>query len=137
MHDDEVIARVNLGPFLALMVVAIGLLIVSARYRPVTAVPLDFRGESPGDLVQMTFTVDLDSRGISVEGKALSDDAFVVVAGRARSAIDTPILVIIHAANDVPYGRILKIIDRLLELGFTHFRLDAAVELVSPAFRRR
>lgn len=123
--DDEVIADINVTPFVDIVLVLLIILMVTSTQIVRAAIQVDLpKAASGGELVPSTLNLVLDAKGVLyIDGQVATEDE-LVAAVKAEKKESTDLQAVIAADQTVPYGRVVRLIDLIKSNGVTAFALN-------------
>lgn len=119
LPDDDGIVGINVTPLVDISLVLLIVLMVTARIVASPAMPFDLPKAANATETQTVFAVGIDTQGhVQVDGRPVTDDADLRQA--AREALEghlTDLRTVVQAADAVPHGRVVHVLDELREAG--------------------
>lgn len=119
LPDDDGIVGINVTPLVDISLVLLIVLMVTARIVASPAMPFDLPKAANAKETQTVFAVGIDAQGrIQVDGRSVTDD--VDLRRSAREALKdhlTDLRTVVQAADAVPHGRVVHVLDELREAG--------------------
>ena len=116
--DDEEIVGINVTPLVDITLVLLIVFMVTAKLVMAQALPLDLPKAASAGEVQSVFAVVIDANGrMTVDGRALEDDAVFRRAVRTTQRNTSELRAVISASERVSHGRVMHALDLLREEG--------------------
>lgn len=122
--DDEIIADINITPFVDVVLVLLIIFMVTASYIVAQSIPVDLPKASTGEDVSTTFAITLMPDGQTyLDGERVDDFSLrqKIIAARADNA---DVRVIIAADTNVIHGKVVRIIDLVRQEGVSKFAIS-------------
>ena len=116
--DDDGIVGINVTPLVDITLVLLIVLMVTARIVASPSMPFDLPKAASATETQVVFAVAIDAAGhVQADGRAVADDADLRRC--ARDALDhhADLRTVVQAADAVPHGRVVHVLDELREAG--------------------
>jgi biopolymer transport protein ExbD len=123
-QDDEIIADINITPFVDVVLVLLIIFMVTASYIVAQSIPVDLPKASTGEDVSTTFAITLMPDGQTyLDGERVDDFSLrqKIIAARADNA---DVRVIIAADTNVIHGKVVRIIDLVRQEGVSKFAIS-------------
>jgi biopolymer transport protein ExbD len=119
LPDDDGIVSINVTPLVDISLVLLIVLMVTARIVASPAMPFDLPKAANATETQTLFAVAIDAQGrVQVNGRPVTDDADLRrSAGEALKDHATDLRTVVEAADAVPHGRVVHVLDELREAG--------------------
>ena len=129
--EDEAIVGINVTPLVDITLVLLIVLMVTARIVASPAMPFDLPKAAHAAETQVVFAVAIDVAGrVLVDGRLVTGDDDLRNTARAVLAVHAADLrTVVQAADAVPHGRVVHVLDELREAGVQHiaFGVDPIV----------
>jgi biopolymer transport protein TolR len=125
-HDggDEIIADINVTPFVDVSLVLLIIFMVTATYIIAQSIPVDLPEAATGENVVTTLAITMTENGdIYLDGAKTDKAALTRTVGQARSKNDD-LRVVIAADKRVTHGAVVSIIDLVRKLGVSKFAIN-------------
>jgi|SRR6516165_2956009 biopolymer transport protein ExbD len=117
--EDDGIVGINVTPLVDITLVLLIVLMVTARIVASPAMPFDLPKAANAAETQVVFAVGIDAEGlVQVDGRPVASDADLRQA--AREALEShpiDLRTVVQAADAVPHGRVVHLLDELREAG--------------------
>jgi biopolymer transport protein ExbD len=122
--DDDVIASINVTPFVDVVLVLLIILMVTSTQIVRAQLMVDLpKAASGGDAVPSTLNVVLTLQGeVLLDGQPL--EGSLAEAVRRIKTAEPDVQAVIAADKGVPYGRVVEVIDTVKTNGVTKFALN-------------
>jgi biopolymer transport protein ExbD len=119
LPDDDGIVGINVTPLVDISLVLLIVLMVTARIVASPAMPFDLPKAANATETQTVFTVGIDAQGgVQVDGRSVADDADLRRSARdALKGHGIDLRTVVQAADAVPHGRVVHVLDELREAG--------------------
>ncbi|MCG8424527.1 MAG: biopolymer transporter ExbD [Proteobacteria bacterium] len=123
--SDDVIAAINITPFVDIMLVLLIIFMVTSSYIARASMQVELpRAASAGEAVESTINIIVDKEGeLSLNGTPASADA-IARKVRLERRQNAKVQAVIAADKGVSYGRVMAVIDLVKQNGVTSFALD-------------
>ncbi|MEL6759694.1 MAG: biopolymer transporter ExbD [Myxococcota bacterium] len=124
-EDDDVVAEINVTPFVDVVLVLLVVLMVTSTAIVQAAMKVDLpSAASAGDSVPRTFNVVVTDDGeLFLDGTRVQVEEIANAFRRAKK-VDSEVLAVIAADRSVDYGRVIEVIDIVKLNGATGFALN-------------
>lgn len=133
-HDDEVIADINITPFVDIILVVLIIFMVTASTIVQSSIKVNLPEAASGEATESTslgLTL-LEDGGLLLDGQSTDGDA-VKAAIREAKARGEDVVCLIAADKAVPHGRVVWLIDLVKSAGVAKFAINIdKAELVPP-----
>ncbi|MDI3288247.1 biopolymer transporter ExbD [Polyangium sp. 15x6] len=119
-NEDNMVEGINVTPLVDITLVLLIIFMVTAKIIVSQAVPLDLPKASPGQEVQMVFSVELRANGdMVIDGKKLPNDEAALPLAKEAQAKTPDLRAVIRAEQTVQHGRVIHALDVLKRAGIT------------------
>jgi biopolymer transport protein ExbD len=126
---DDVVSDINVTPLVDITLVLLIVFIVTARIIVGQTLPMDLPKAATGGEQQVVLAIELAKDGaIAVNGKRVESDKAVQAIAHDTLAKNPDVRVVIDADENVPHGRVVKVMDETKQAGITRIAFG-----VSPA----
>jgi biopolymer transport protein ExbD len=117
--EDDAIVGINVTPLVDITLVLLIVLMVTARIVASPAMPFDLPKAANAAETQVIFTVTIDAAGqVKADGRSITDDADLRRSARVALQVHPDDLrTVVQAADAVPHGRVVHVLDELREAG--------------------
>jgi biopolymer transport protein ExbD len=124
-NDDDVIAQINVVPFVDIALVLLVIFMLTANVIAKADIPVELpRAANGNDVVDPTVNVVVTAAGdLFVDGAPVAGDALLGVI-RARIATEPKLRAVIAADKAVRYEHVVHVIDVLKSAGLGSFALN-------------
>ncbi|MCA9556206.1 MAG: biopolymer transporter ExbD [Myxococcales bacterium] len=123
--DDEVIAAINVTPFVDVVLVLLIILMVTSTAIVKASLKVDLpKAASAGASVESTLNVIVMPDGKLLLDGAEIDEKTLAAAVRREKAANEKVQAVIAADKRVPYGEVVHVIDVVKTNGVTSFALN-------------
>ncbi|MCB9651730.1 MAG: biopolymer transporter ExbD [Deltaproteobacteria bacterium] len=123
--DDEVIAAINVTPFVDVVLVLLIILMVTSTAIVKASLKVDLpKAASAGASVESTLNVIVMPDGKLLLDGAEIDETTLAAAVRREKAANEKVQAVIAADKRVPYGEVVHVIDVVKTNGVTSFALN-------------
>jgi biopolymer transport protein ExbD len=123
--DDEVIAAINVTPFVDVVLVLLIILMVTSTAIVKASLKVDLpKAASAGASVESTLNVIVMPDGKLLLDGAEIDEKALAAAVRREKAANEKVQAVIAADKRVPYGEVVHVIDVVKTNGVTSFALN-------------
>lgn len=123
--DDDVIATINMVPFIDVTLVLLIIFMVTSSYIVRSAIEVDLPTAASGsEVAPSTLLIEVRADGFTaLNGAEVAPDA-LAAAVRAEVARDERVQAIIAADRSVDYGVVMDVVDTIKLNGVTTFALN-------------
>lgn len=123
--DDDVIAAINVTPLVDITLVLLIIFMVTTSYIVKQQIKVNLPKAASGEAeVQSTLTFKVTAQGQYVlDGKPTTLATIAATVSRRKKA-DPKIRAVIAADKDVPYGKVIDLIDTIKQNGLEKFALN-------------
>ena len=127
-NDDDIIADINITPFVDVTLVLLIIFMVTATYIVAKSIPVDLPEAGTGEDVVTTFAVTMtDDGNIYLDG-AKTDEAKLKKQLRMAKKENDDVRVIIDADKAISHGKVVRVIDLVRKEGVSKFAINIAEE---------
>ena len=118
-RPGSTITGINVTPLVDITLVLLIVLMVTARIVASPAMPFDLPKAANAAETQVIFTVMIDAAGqVRADGRQVTDDADLRRCARVALQVHPDDLrTVVQAADAVPHGRVVHVLDELREAG--------------------
>ena len=129
-EDDEVIASINIVPFVDIVLVLLIIFMITSSAIAKASISVDLpSAASAGNAVSSTLNVVLNDKGeLYLNGKITDYDQLGTYVARAAWK-EKDLQAVISADKSIDYGRVIKIIDVVKSNGVKSFALNIEREM--------
>lgn len=123
--DDDVIASINMIPFIDIALVLLIIFLVTSSYIVSSSIQVDLPGAaSGGDAAPSTVAVTVEARGnLYLNGEPIQRGA-LLEALRAEVARDPATQAIIAGDRGAEYGHVVDVLDLVIQAGMRSYQLN-------------
>ena len=126
--DDEIIADINVTPFVDVSLVLLIIFMVTATYIVAQSIPVDLPEAGTGEDIVTTMAVTVTSDGTTyIDGKKTDEAGLKSIISKTKQENDD-VRVIIAADEKVEHGKVVRIIDIVRKLGVAKFAINIDAE---------
>ena len=126
--DDEIIADINVTPFVDVSLVLLIIFMVTATYIVAQSIPVDLPEAGTGEDIVTTFAITITTDGsIYLDGQKTDDAGLRTEINKAKQSSDD-VRVVIAADKAVLHGKVVKVIDIVRKEGIAKFAINIEAE---------
>ena len=126
--DDEIIADINVTPFVDVSLVLLIIFMVTATYIVAQSIPVDLPEAGTGEDIVTTLAVTVTADGATyIDGKKTDEAGLKSTISKTKQENDD-VRVIIAADEKVEHGKVVRIIDIVRKLGVAKFAINIDAE---------
>ena len=124
-NDNEVIASINMIPFIDIALVLLIIFLVTSSYIVSSSIQVDLPGAASGaETAPSTVSVAVEASGaLYLNGQAISRDG-LLAALRAEVAADPSTQAIIAGDRGAEYGQVVDVLDLVIQAGMRSYQLN-------------
>jgi biopolymer transport protein ExbD len=127
-NEEEIIADINVTPFVDVSLVLLIIFMVTATYIVAQSIPVDLPKAGTGEDVVTTFAITITEDGsIYLDGAKTDDEGIKNEIRKAKTGTDD-VRVVIAADKAVRHGNVVKIIDLVRKEGIAKFAINIEAE---------
>ena len=132
--DDEVIASINMVPFIDISLVLLIIFMVTSSYIVRAAIEVDLPEAASGsDVAPSTIGIEVRADGaLFLNGERVEDLEALQTAVEAEAAADEDVQAIIAGDRTVDYGLVIDVVDAIKLAGVSAFALNIEREAETP-----
>jgi biopolymer transport protein ExbD len=131
--DDDVIASINMVPFIDICLVLLIIFMVTSSYIVRSAIEVDLPQAASGtSVVPTTLAIEVRSNGEVLLNGTVTELSQIEVATRTLVAADPELQAIIAGDRTVDYGRVIDVVDAIKLGGIRSFALNIERETETP-----
>jgi biopolymer transport protein TolR len=121
---DEIIADINVTPFVDVSLVLLIIFMVTATYIIAQSIPVDLPKAATGENVVTTLAITMTENGDIYLDGAKTDRAALERTVEKAHAQNADLRVVIAADKNVTHGAVVSIIDLVRKLGVSKFAIN-------------
>lgn len=127
-NEEEIIADINVTPFVDVSLVLLIIFMVTATYIVAQSIPVDLPEAGTGEDVVTTFAVTITEDGsIYLDGAKADEEGIKTEIRKAKQTTDD-VRVVIAADKAVQHGNVVRIIDLVRKEGIAKFAINIDAE---------
>ena len=126
--DDDIIADINITPFVDVTLVLLIIFMVTATYIVAKSIPVDLPEAGTGEDIVTTFAVTMTNDGNMYLDGAKTDEGQLKLKLSLAKKENADIRVIIDADKEISHGNVVHVIDLVRKEGVSKFAINISEE---------
>ena len=126
--DDDIIADINITPFVDVTLVLLIIFMVTATYIVAKSIPVDLPEAGTGEDIVTTFAVTMTNDGNMYLDGTKTDEGQLKSKLSLAKKENEDIRVIIDADKEISHGKVVHVIDLVRKQGVSKFAINISEE---------